>query len=421
MQAPLTRERFIPVAKAELVERLADSDLVAPSERALFGRFSRLLDSLFHFEFHSRTEALKESYRPFNPDSDLLSTRPVTAEERVSEEARLMSVFKAVLNQANYQQITEADLAYAINRESLFNINLFVDFRDFEHQLVFSRGSHIQQVRRKKWLFREETSEITVFDRVALIIKFKDEAYFRERDRGDLNFNPGSMLVKLFKNIPKGDLEMLFPNAQVRMKLKDKLLMGGIALGGGISVMLKTSAGLVAMVGILWLMARAFLSGGGQVPALGPVEVSGIVGWMTALAAIGIFLFKQWNSYKNRFMKQLGDSLYFKNLDNNAGVFYHIIADAEEEEFKEALLGYLFLRSAPSGMTAAALDQAIETWFARMYDATIDFEIEDALAKLKRLDLCRIDGHDASAAPLWQALPLADAFRQLDRRWDDFF
>ena len=178
------------------------------------------------------------------------------------------------------------------------------------------------------------------------------------------------------------------------------------------------------MAGILWLMARAFLTGDGQVPILGPGEVSGIVGGVTALAAIGAFLFKQWNSYKNRkirFMKQLGDSLYFKNLDNNAGVFHHIIADAEEEEFKEALLGYLFLCTAATGLTAKDLDQAIETWFASTYDAAIDFEIEDALAKLARLDLCRIAGHDTTGAALWQALPLADAFRQLDRRWDDFF
>jgi hypothetical protein len=67
---------------------------------------------------------------------------------------------------------------------------------------------------------------------VALIIKYKDASYFKALNRKDLNFNPGTMIVKLFKNIPKGDLEMLFPNAQVGMKLKDKLLMGGFALGG---------------------------------------------------------------------------------------------------------------------------------------------------------------------------------------------
>ena len=45
-------------------------------------------------------------------------------------------------------------------------------------------------------------------------------------------------------------------------------------------------------------------------------------------------------------MKALSDNLYFKNLDNNAGVFYHLIDAAEEEEFKEAVLAYYFLLTA---------------------------------------------------------------------------
>ena len=263
-----------------------------------------------------------------------------------------------------------------------------------------------------------------MYDRVALIIKYKDEAYFKALKRDGLNFAPGTMIVKLFKNIPKWDLEMLFPNAQVRMKLKDKLLMGGVAVGGGISVMLKASAGLIAMASILWLMARSVITRGGEMPGLGPVEISGMVGGMTALAAIGAFLFKQWSSYKNRkikFMKMLGDNLYFKNLDNNAGVFYHIIADAEEEEFKEALLGYSFLLKAEAGLSARALDDAIEAWFKEVYGVPIDFEIEDALGKLERLQLCKITGKDDTGAPLWTAVALPEACERLDRRWDNFF
>ena len=232
------------------------------------------------------------------------------------------------------------------------------------------------------------------------------------------------MIVKLFKNIPKGDLEMLFPNAQVRMKVKDKLLMGGFAVGGGITVLLKASAGLVAMASILWLMSRSVIVGSGELPSLGPVEISGMVGGMTALAAIGAFLFKQWNSYKNRkikFMKTLGDNLYFKNLDNNAGVFYHIIADAEEEEFKEALLGYVFLAESKTGLTADALDDAIEDWFKTTYDTPIDFEIEDALEKLKRLTLCEIAGTANTGEPLWTAVSLTTACERLDFLWDNFF
>ena len=418
------RERFIPVEKAQLIQQLADSEWDAAGDRDAFLLFSKILDSIFHFEFHEQTEALTSSYHPFNPDSDTVATRRVSPEERKAHEELLMKTFQQVLNQANYQQITATDLAYAMRRESLFKINLWVDFDDFENQLVFRRGSRIHPIRRKRWLVKDETVDITVYDRVALIIKYKDEAYFKAAQRDARNFAPGTMIVKLFKNIPKGDLEMLFPNAQVRMKLRDKLLMGGVAVGGGISVMLKASAGLIAMASILWLMARSMISSGGEMPGLGPVEISGMVGGMTALAAIGAFLFKQWSSYKNRkikFMKMLDDNLYFKNLDNNAGVFYHIIADAEEEEFKEALLGYFFLLKSETGLSARALDDRIEDWFQNTYHVPIDFEIEDALAKLERLHLCTIVGTDETGAPRWMAVALPEACECLDRRWDNFF
>ena len=418
------RERFIPVRKSELVKRLAESEMVSPENREAYRLFSRILASIFHFEFHSQTETLKENYQPFNPDSDTLATHLLDASALQDRERRFMQAFKGVLNQANYQQIGESDLAYAMNRESLFRINLVVDFNDFENQLIFRRGTRTRRIRRKKWLFKPEEIDITVYDRVALIVKYKEAHYFESRQRKAENFTPGSMIVKLFKNIPKGDLEMLFPNAQVRMKLKDKVLMGGVAVGGGITVMLKAGAGLLAMASILWLMTRTMIASGGQIPVLGPVEISSMVGGVTALGAIGAFLFKQWNSYKNRkikFMKTLGDSLYFKNLDNNAGVFYHIIADAEEEEFKEALLAYVFLLASEAGLTAAALDDAIEAWFEKTYGVGIDFEIGDALDKLKRLALCTVKGSDAGGAPVWMSRPLKQACAILDKRWDDFF
>jgi len=421
---PSDRERFIPVRKVELVDHLATSEMLASDDCASLRLFSRILESIFHFEFHTQTEALLESYQPFNPDSDTVTIRQLDQHARQACEERLMDTFGVVLNQANYEQIEASDLAYAMTRESLFRINLVVDFNDFDNQLIFRRGSRSDRIRRKTWLWREKDVDITVYDRVALIIKYKDADYFDAQQRKELNFVPGTMIVKLFKNIPKGDLEMLFPNAQVRMKLRDKMLMGGVAVGGGVTVMLKASAGLVAMASILWLMTRSVIASGGQIPVLGPVEISGMVGGMTALGAIGAFLFKQWNSYKNRkmkFMKALGDNLYFKNLDNNAGVFYHIIADAEEEEFKEALLAYLFLVASASGLTAAALDDAIEAWFDQTFGVPIDFEIEDALGKLKRLDLCTVKGKDAAGAAVWTARPLADACAILDQRWDAFF
>jgi hypothetical protein len=114
-------------------------------------------------------------------------------------------------------------------------------------------------------------------------------------------------------------------------------------------------------------------------------------------------------------MKALSDNLYFKNLDNNMGVFYHLIDAAEEEEVKEALLAYYFLLTANERLTKKEIDRRIEHWLAEKWDCHIDFEIKDALNKLERLGLIQND------AGYLRCLPLSDAKRQLDSIWDNFF
>ena len=130
------------------------------------------------------------------------------------------------------------------------------------------------------------------------------------------------------------------------------------------------------------------------------------------------FIFKEWSKFKNRkikFMKALSDNLYFKNLDNNAGVFHTLIDSAEEEDFKEAILAYTFLLNAPEGLSASKLDAKIEAWFKENYRCHLDFEISDALDKLERMQLITLKGDN------YQALPLTQAKQRLDQRWDAIF
>ena len=42
------------------------------------------------------------------------------------------------------------------------------------------------------------------------------------------------------------------------------------------------------------------------------------------------------------YQKTLSDNVYFRNVNNNAGMFDYIIGEAEEQECKEAFLGLLF-------------------------------------------------------------------------------
>jgi hypothetical protein len=408
-----SRGRFIPFRKTDLVAMTLQADLVPRENKADFEALHRLLEALLHFEYHQLLEDLKDAYAPFNPDADTRAIHPVAAEERRQHQKFFVQKMQRLLDAANFESITQTDLKEALAEESLFKIRLEVNFEDFAEVLFFRRG----ESRRRETLvslagLRKTEITFTNYDRVVVYIQFKDAAYFEAAGRRNLPYTPGATLIKLFQNVPKADLEMLFPNSEVRMKTIDKLIIGIPAAVSGVAVVVSKLGASLALVGSLvafWLGLRdtAVEINQGHLVALG-----------LGLAALGAFLFKQINKFKNRklrFMKALAENLYFKNLDNNAGVFHHLIDAAEEEEFKEALLAYLFLARSESGLTRPQLDRAVESWLAADWDCEVDFEVDDALAKLERWELVRREDDRLCA------LPLAEAKVRLDTLWDNFF
>jgi len=409
-----TRDRFIPFRKADIIAMCCDDSRMQAGDREAFREFCRILEALFHFEFHRRLEAMKNCYAPFNPDSDTRLVDGYTREERKRLQKELVSEMTAVLNSANFEKITSEDLSQALAEESLFKIRLEVDFDDFEDVIFFRRGESVKQETLVSfWGLRKKFFSFTNYDRVAIYLKFKEHQYFDARGRKKRNFIPGSTIVKLFHNVPKADLEMLFPNSRVRMKTIDKLIIGVPAVISGVVVVvtkLGASLILIAAVAAFWLgFSREQVQ----------LDQKHLIALGAGLATLGGFLFRQINKFKNRkikFLKALTDSLYFKNLDNNTGVFYHLIDAAEEEETKEAILAYFFLLTEKQPLTKKELDGQIEKWFESRWNTRINFEIDDALAKLDRLGLANTrDGERL------QCQPLKEAKRRLDDIWDNYF
>ncbi len=114
-------------------------------------------------------------------------------------------------------------------------------------------------------------------------------------------------------------------------------------------------------------------------------------------------------------MKQLAENLYFKNLDNNSGVFHHLIDSAEEEECKETILAYYHLLTSDQPLSSHELDNIIEQWFDVNFSCSIDFETDDALRKLKKLELVEMNKDK------YIAKPLIESRKQLDELWDGFY
>lgn len=407
------RSRFIPFRKADVIEMCINDSRFSESDQNSFREFCRILESLIHFEFHHQAEMLKDCYAPFNPDADTQSIYTYTMEEKVGFQKKLVEALNAILNAANFKKITEADLEEALQEESLFKIRLRVDFGDFEEVLFFRRGeSTKQEILIKLFGLKKEPFKFTNYERVVMYIKFKEKDYFKAKKRKSLYFTPGSTIIKLFQNVPKADLEMLFPNSEVRMKTIDKLIIGIPAAVSGIAVVAtKLGASILLIVAVIsfWLGLREKEVN---------IEQQHLVALALGLATLGGFLFRQINKFKNRkikFMKALSDNLYFKNLDNNAGVFHHLIDAAEEEEFKEAVLAYYFLLTEDRDLTKAELDDTVERWFANKHNCRVNFEIDDALRKLERWELVSHDGN------IIRNKSLSDAKQKLDSIWDNFF
>ncbi|MDH3407666.1 MAG: TMEM143 family protein [Gammaproteobacteria bacterium] len=401
--------RFIPFRKRDIIEMCLGRGELDAEAVAQFREFCRLLQSVFHFEFHAVLEALKDSYAAVDPDA--ATRRPDGSAPEAPAGGGTVELLTRLLDKANYERLTQADIDQALNESSLFKIRLHVDFGDFSEVLLYCRGvAQREEIVREWWGLRRRSLRFTNYDRVVLYLRFRPDY---DPSRAALPVvTPGAVLVRMFQNVPKADLEMLFPNTSIRMRTVDKLMIGvPAAVSGGIILATKLGATLVLLGSLIgfWLGLHAK-----------PVrlDTAALTVLFAGLATLGGYFWKQFSNYKNRklrFMQSLTQNLYFKNLDNNAGVFHRLVDEAEEEECKEAILAYYFLLAQRQPMTRAELDSTIERWLRERWQCDIDFEVGDALDKLQGLGLLVPSGDRLSAVTLDVAM------RQLDQRWDDYF
>jgi hypothetical protein len=189
---------------------------------------------------------------------------------------------------------------------------------------------------------------------------------------------------------------MISTLSRIGMRLLDKLMIGIPALiSGGVVLTTKMGATLL-LLGSLF----GFWLGTSSEPV--ELDKTALIALGASIVALAGYLWKQYSSFRNRKLKYtqaLTENLYFKLLDNNAGAMYRILDDAEESECKESLLAYYFLLVSDRPMTAKELDEAVENWMAKQLSCRLDFEIDDALAKLLKLELATSDGE------FWQATP----------------
>jgi hypothetical protein len=410
------KERFIPVTRFALLDRLTAPTSWPAGQAKEARRFFRYLDHWRRQQYNAQLNELEETYEPFSPDSDLLMTRAFTPDERAVMQSRVIEGMTRILNQANYVRIDHNDVEQILTRESAYGLDLQVDLDVFEEVLLFYRGASSKRDARRRWqkLYLREQIDIPLFQRLFLLFKLKplekrvqevvraqklsrreaEKIVKREREGMPPEVKETCIYMKLFKNIPRSDLEMIFPNTRVRFRFFDKLRLGATA-GGGLGLGLFGAAGKIALL------------------ATNPIAALG------ALVGLGGIAFRQsvnFMNQKQRYMVVMAQNLYFHAMADNRGVMLKLGARAAEEDIKEEMLLYSVLtKERARRQDIPDIDAAIEQYLAASFGVTVDFDITDALDRLIADGLVteHPDGRLETLQPKEAAL-------HIDRRWDAF-
>ena len=327
---------------------------------------------------------------------------------------RLVAQMAELLEQGNFTRVDPADFHVILTKDSHYGLDLQVDIDAFEEILIFYRGATMVTERhrdiRKAYIGWKEV-KVPVFQRLFVLFKLKPfDARVREvmqENRVDQKeaesivrrlrrllpdtVSSDHVYIKLFKNMPRSDVEMVFPNTKVRFRLFDKIKFG-VTAGSGVGV------GVVSTVGKLALISNPYTL-------------------VMALAGLGGVALRQASNFinqRNRYMVVLARNLYFHSMADNRGVMTLLADRAAEEDIKEEMLLYTAIANERvNARELKAVDEVIEQYLSKTFGINVNFDVEDALARLKQEGIVAelADGTLKALAPREAAL-------HIDKLWD---
>lgn len=365
--------RFVPVRAEDLAALLAsDADRFgedAESQRCVLDSIRDVLEQeavLFQRE-------LESSYAQFNPDRETQCLDGQEADGSADDSTEtdgaaykaLHSKLAYLLDKANFERLDDVRIAQVIARANAGKIRVRIhpDRVEFLELWVRGHGVAQQKMRTIRCPIRGVEIEAPVFKRMVVIARLKDCE---------------SVMIKLFKDIPEAEVEALLPHAEVAMTLLDRVKLFGAGAGAmGATAMKLANVALVLakLYYILWILLIG----------LGTMALRTFFGYKNAKTS------RDWRRTQR---------LYFQNLGNNASAMQLLIASVKQEEMKEAYLAYAFSLGKENGQSSKnGLRRRIEGYLQEKLGVEVDFDLEDAIETITRLELWRAAGSQETLPP----------------------
>jgi hypothetical protein len=392
-------ERYIPVDPRGLSLWLSNRLSTDPSKQASFLQACRSIRQIIHDDFRSLHDRITLGYRSVDPDNEELakeaqpqlhSDRKETANSdsdtsleskkthlpNVRETYSLDESIEELLVRANYRRLNPREIQTAMRTASFWGVRLRVRLSMFRRLRVYGRGDIVGRKSRRHWKrgFRLEEIDVPIYRRLVLVFRVKESQTFQE------TLSPKNVHLRMFKNIPKQDVDMLLPAAGVQISWLDKGKIGiPTAWGFAMLVMkLAKSLSLLAVLGTFRFLSSVVL----------------IVAITVASLFYGVRSFFSYLTAKRRHLLNVAQNLYYQNLDNNLGVLLRVLEEAEQQEICEAILAYF---TVVTGASAEAVEEAKiyqqSVYLLQEYAGMdVDFDVKDAVRSL--LEMRIIQGFD---------------------------
>ncbi len=418
-------KNFIPVSRRELIKTIITQSgegrsnklhpkLDQPTIKQL-RTLIEVLQTIYHARYHRYYLSLKTAYRPFNPDKDVVTKRSWTSDEKQCLQKKLFSEMSALLQKANYEELDEDQINQALNNEMTRGLSIGVELDDYQQVLIYARGRGLIKTQQRYWqslFLKKREVEIPIYRRLNMMFRFRGvkelEVLLKNKRMNHLNLwlylrrhqrlmqdtnSDDYIFLRQFRDIPCSDLEMLFPNSTLRFTLLDKIKL--TATGG---------AGTVG--GIMALLSKLTL-------AIKPLTL------IIALLGFGSVLGRQVKNIlyqQNHYKMVLSRSLYTHSLDINVGVISTLLDQAQDEDIKEAILAYfILLQTGGKFLSSFEIKLRVEEFLQTHYRVAFNFEVSDALTKLRKDGLVMQDGKN------YKAIKTDAACDNLEKHWFDLY
>ena len=218
------RQQFIPVSRSKIKHALLENWQIDAELIQKYQNLFKMFEVIWHHDMHHNLEELKSGYESMNPDS--FSEIDYNSQDITS----FLENLDDTMVDGNWLRVSQEEIDEALEGEDILPISLDVRFDEFRNMKLYRLGDSFREVEVKSLFgLKKETKKLRLFGNVLTVLEFKDEDWFvqnRKRKKHYLGDEGKGLHIRLFKEVPHLDLEVIFPNTSPSMRTLEKIRIG---------------------------------------------------------------------------------------------------------------------------------------------------------------------------------------------------